>query len=94
MPLLRSLPALYLVHGLKPIVQIVTVSPSALLVKFAGALLNLLRDQDDFGSSDFGASVDGFFSIWSGWRSILFSSCSVCRSNLSTLVRFFAIPTA
>jgi hypothetical protein len=34
--------------GLKPIVQIVTVGPSALLVKFVGALLNLLlnRDQD------------------------------------------------
>ena len=40
--------ALYLDLGLKPIVQIVTVSPSALLVKFVGALLNLLlnRDQD------------------------------------------------
>jgi hypothetical protein len=33
---------------LKPIVQIVTVGLSALLVKFVGALLNLLlnRDQD------------------------------------------------
>ena len=33
---------------LKPIVQLVTVYPSALLVKFVGALLNLLlnRDQD------------------------------------------------
>jgi hypothetical protein len=40
--------ALYLALGLKPIVQIVTVCPSALLVKFVGALLNLLlnRDQD------------------------------------------------
>ena len=39
---------LYLALGLKPIVQIVTVSPSTLLVKFVGALLNLLlnRDQD------------------------------------------------
>src|SRR6266849_3411063 len=38
----------YLALGLKPIVQIVTVCPSALLVKFVGALLNLLlnRDQD------------------------------------------------
>src|SRR5208337_435202 len=40
--------ALYLAFGLKPVVQFVTVSPSALLVKFVGALLNLLlnRDQD------------------------------------------------
>ncbi len=40
--------ALYLALGLKPIVQIVTVGPSTLLVKFVGALLNLLlnRDQD------------------------------------------------
>jgi hypothetical protein len=40
--------ALYLALGLKPIIQIVTVCPSALLVKFVGALLNLLlhRDQD------------------------------------------------
>jgi hypothetical protein len=40
--------ALYLALGLKPIVQIVTVGLSALLVKFVGALLNLLlnRDQD------------------------------------------------
>src|ERR1017187_5964806 len=40
--------ALYLALGLKPIVQVVTVSPSALLVKFVGALPNLLvnRDQD------------------------------------------------
>jgi len=40
--------ALYLALGLKPIVQLVTVCPSALLVKFVGALLNLLlnRDQD------------------------------------------------
>ena len=34
------------------------------------------------GSSDFGSSVDGFFSISSGWRSTFFSSCSVCRSHL------------
>ena len=40
--------ALYLALSLKPIVQAVTLSPSALLVKFVGALLNLLlsRDQD------------------------------------------------
>ncbi len=40
--------ALYLALGLKPVVQLVTVCPSALLVKFVGALLNLLlnRDQD------------------------------------------------
>jgi hypothetical protein len=40
--------ALYLAFGLKLIVQIVTVSSSTLLVKFVGALLNLLlnRDQD------------------------------------------------
>src|SRR5208282_3361250 len=40
--------ALYLALGLKPIVQLVTVCPSALLVKFVGTLLNLLlsRDQD------------------------------------------------
>jgi len=31
-------------------------------------------------SSDFGASVVGFFSILSGRRSALFPSCSVCRS--------------
>ena len=39
---------LYLAFGLKPIVQVVTVGPSALLVKFVGALPNLLlnRDQD------------------------------------------------
>src|SRR5208337_1688416 len=39
---------LYLALGLKPIVQLVTVCPSALLVKFVGTLLNLLlnRDQD------------------------------------------------
>jgi hypothetical protein len=40
--------ALYLALGLKPIVQIVTLGPSALLVKFVGALPNPLvnRDQD------------------------------------------------
>ena len=40
--------ALYLALGLEPIVKIVTVGPSTLLVKFVGALLNLLlnRDQD------------------------------------------------
>ncbi len=38
--------------------------------------------------------VGFFFSISSGRRSILFPSCSVCRSDLSALVRFFAIPTA
>jgi hypothetical protein len=40
--------ALYLALGLKPIIQLVTVCPSALLVKFVGAFLNLLlnRDQD------------------------------------------------
>jgi hypothetical protein len=40
--------ALYLALGLKPIVQLVTVLPSALLVKFVGAFPNLLlyRDQD------------------------------------------------
>jgi hypothetical protein len=40
--------ALYLAFGLKPIVPVVTVCSSALLVKFVGALLNLLlnRDQD------------------------------------------------
>src|ERR1035441_5579030 len=40
--------ALCLAFGLKPIVQLVTVCPSALLVKFVGTLLNLLlnRDQD------------------------------------------------
>ena len=48
MPLRVRLCALYLALGLKPIVQLVTVCPSALLVKFVGALLNLLlnRDQD------------------------------------------------
>ena len=53
-PLLRTggcrvrLPAFYLALGLKPIVQVVIPSSSALLVKFVGALLNLLlnRDQD------------------------------------------------
>src|ERR1035441_1483992 len=44
------------------------------------------------GSSDFGAIVSGFFSISSGWRSTFFPSCSVCRSNLSALVRLVAIP--
>jgi hypothetical protein len=40
--------ALYLALGLKPIVQVVTVSPSALPVKFVGTLPNLLlnREQD------------------------------------------------
>ena len=40
--------ARYLALGLKPIVQLVTVCPSALLVKFVGAFLNLLlnRNQD------------------------------------------------
>jgi hypothetical protein len=38
--------ALYLALGLKPIVQIVTVGPSALLVKFVGAFLNLLLNRD------------------------------------------------
>ena len=33
---------LYLALGLKPIVQLVTGRPSALLEKFLGALLNLL----------------------------------------------------
>jgi len=39
---------LYLALGLKPILQIVPIRPSALLVKFVGAFLNLLlnRDQD------------------------------------------------
>ena len=41
--------ALYLALGLKPIVQIVTVSPSALLVKFVGALPNLLFHWDQDG---------------------------------------------
>src|ERR1019366_4999865 len=41
--------ALYLALGLKPIVQILTVSPSALLVKFVGALLNLLLNWDQKG---------------------------------------------
>ena len=45
---LTSLRAFYLALRLKPIVQLVTVCSSALLVKFVGALLNLLlnRDQD------------------------------------------------
>jgi len=38
--------ALYLALGLKPVVQLVTVCPSALLVKFVGALLNLLLNRD------------------------------------------------
>ncbi len=48
MPLRVRLRALYLALGLKPIVQVLTVCPSALLVKFVGALPNLLlnRDQD------------------------------------------------
>jgi len=48
MPLRVRLRALYLALGLKPIVQVLSVCPSALLVKFVGALLNLLfnRDQD------------------------------------------------
>src|ERR1035438_8943858 len=37
-------PAFYLALGLEPIFQIVTVCPSALLVKFVGALLDLLLD--------------------------------------------------
>jgi hypothetical protein len=84
--------AFYLALGLKPIVQIVTVGPSTLLVKFVGALLNLLLNRDQDGRLvRLRASVDGSFSISSGWRSSLFSSCSICRSNLSALVRFFAI---
>src|ERR1039458_10722053 len=39
-------PAFYLALGLEPIFQIVTVCPSALLVKFVGALLDLLLDGD------------------------------------------------
>jgi|ERR1700687_1451957 len=48
MPLPRSSACPLSRTRLKPIVQIVTVSPSTLLVKFVGALLNLLlkRDQD------------------------------------------------
>jgi hypothetical protein len=38
--------ARYLALGLKPIVQIVTVGPSALFVKFVGALLNLLLNRN------------------------------------------------
>ena len=41
--------ALCLALGLKPIVQAVTLSPSALLVKFVGALLNLLLNWDQDG---------------------------------------------
>src|SRR6266849_3502412 len=41
--------ALYLALRLKPIVQLVTVCPSALLVKFVGALLNLLLNRDQEG---------------------------------------------
>jgi hypothetical protein len=41
--------ALYLALGLKPIVQIVTVSPSALFVKFVGTLLDLLLNRDQNG---------------------------------------------
>ena len=41
--------ALYLALGLKPIVQIVTVGPSTLLVKFVGTLLNLLLNRDQGG---------------------------------------------
>jgi hypothetical protein len=43
------LPALYLVLGLKPIVQVVTLCPSAPLVKFVGTLLNLLLNGDQDG---------------------------------------------
>jgi hypothetical protein len=43
------LPALYFALGLKPIVKIVTVSPSSLLVKFVSALLNLLLNRDQGG---------------------------------------------
>ena len=39
-------PALYLALGLKPIFQLVTVTPSAPLVKFVGALLNLPFERD------------------------------------------------
>jgi hypothetical protein len=47
-PCCFRLRALYLVLGLKPIVQVVPLCPSALLVEFVGALPNLLlnRDQD------------------------------------------------
>ena len=86
--------ALYLALGLKPIVQIVTVSPSTLLVKFVGALLNLLLNRAQDGRPVVGASVDGSFSISSGWRSALLPSCSVCRCNLSALVRFSAMHIA
>jgi hypothetical protein len=41
--------ALYFALSLKPIVQVVTVSPSALLVKFVGTLLNLLLNRDQNG---------------------------------------------
>jgi hypothetical protein len=41
--------ALYLALGLKPIIQLVTVCPSALLVKFVGAFLNLLLNRDRYG---------------------------------------------
>src|ERR1039458_6376271 len=41
--------ALYLVLGLKPIVQVVTLSSSALLVKFVSASLNLLLNRDHDG---------------------------------------------
>ena len=43
---LTSLRASYLALRLKPIVQLVTVCPSALLVKFVGALPNPLLKRD------------------------------------------------
>src|ERR1039458_7845231 len=44
-----GLHALYLALGLKPIVPVVAVCPSALLVKFVGALLNLLLNRNKDG---------------------------------------------
>jgi len=40
------LPALYLALDLKPIIQVATLSSSALLVKFVEALLNLLLNRN------------------------------------------------
>ncbi len=84
--------ALYLALGLKPIVQIVTVCPSALLVKFVGALLNLLlnRDQEGWLVRLRGECRWLFLDlVWLAFY--LFPSCSVCRCDLSALVRFVAI---
>ena len=95
MPLRVRLRALYLALGLKPIVQVLTVCPSALLVKFVGALPNLLLNRDQDGRLVglrcecewlFARSrLDGDLPF----SPVVQSAVPICR----LLVRFFAMPT-